>query len=446
MRATSDRIHDLLKEVSLPAGSPSADQALLEVVGESDLVLIGEASHGTHDFYAERARLTRLLIDGKGFQAVAVEADWPDAFRVDRYVRHLGADATGEEALAGFTRFPRWMWRNRDTLAFVEELRERNASLAPQRRIGFYGLDLYSLHASTAEVIAYLDRVDRVAADRARQRYGCLDQFSDHPQVYGYLAATRWSLSCEDEVVQQLLDLRRSSMPRLPPDHPGDLVAHDDRFAAEQNARVALDAERYYRTMFSGRVSSWNLRDRHMADTLDDVRQHLTDTRGGAKIVVWEHNSHVGDARATELGDAGELTVGQLARERHGRDAVLIGFTTDHGTVTAASEWDGPARRIRVRHALPGSYERLFHECGLDRFLIPLRPHPPAGLDQARLERAIGVIYRPDTERQSHYVTCRLAAQFDAVIHLDETRAVVPLDHDPGWEPGELPETYPSAL
>ena len=419
---------------------------LLELVGDSRFVLLGEASHGTHEFYRERAQITKRLIREKGFTAVAVEADWPDAYRVNRYVRGRGDDAEAIDALAGFRRFPAWMWRNADVLDFVGWLRAHNDSAEPgSPKAGFYGLDLYSLHASMEAVIAYLDKVDPVAAQRARSRYACFDHYGEDTQAYGYAAEFGLGQSCENEVVTQLVDLRRAAAEYALRD---GRIAEDDYFYAEQNARLVKDAEAYYRTMYRGEVSSWNLRDRHMAETLDALVEFLGRKGPAAKVVVWAHNSHLGDARATQMGTQGEWNVGQLVRERDGQDAVLVGFTTHSGTVTAASNWGAPAERKSVRLALPGSYEALFHDSGLGRFLLTFRGGGQVSdaLRQPRLERAIGVIYRPETERASHYFRAILPAQFDAVIHIDRTRAVEPLECTAEWEAGEVPETFPSGV
>lgn len=427
-------------------GTDTDYDSLLERIGNARLVLLGEASHGTHEFYQARAKITQRLIREKGFTAVAVEADWPDAYRVNRYVRGVGEDATGNEALAGFKRFPVWMWRNTDVLHFVEWLRAHNLSLDPQaQQTGFYGLDLYSLHASIEAVINYLDKVDPEAAKRARYRYSCFDHYGEDTQAYGYAAGFRLSKTCEDEVVNQLIELQQHTAEYISRDGQ---VAEDEFFYAEQNARLAKNAEAYYRTMFSGRVDSWNLRDRHMAEMLDALIAHLDQWHGGAKVVVWEHNSHVGDARATSMGHEGELNVGQLVRERYARDAVLVGFSTYTGTVTAASDWDAPFERKWVRPALKGSYEALSHESGLKNFLLIFQNESNVvkALREPRLERAIGVIYLPQTERASHYFHARLPEQFDVTIHFDETRAVEPLDRTKLWETGEMPETFPFAM
>ena len=426
----------------IPLTGTDADlDPLLDRVGDRRLVLLGEATHGTHEFYAARARITRRLVEEKGFVAVAVEADWPDAHRVNRWVRGLD-DGDALDALAGFRRFPTWMWRNTVVRDLARWLRARNAGVPRERQAGFYGIDLYSLHASIAEVLAYLDREDPAAARVARERYACFEGFGDDPQRYGSAASFDVSQSCEDEVVRQLVELQRTA-PRA--DDP------DAFFHAEQNARLVINAERYYRAMFRSSVGSWNLRDTHMADTLDALCTHLGRPGAPAKVVVWAHNSHLGDARATELGTMGELNVGQLARQRHGDDRVLIvGFSTHAGTVTAAHDWDDPPRHMTVNESLAGSVERLLHDAGAavgtPNFMVDCAAPGAEPLDEERLTRAIGVVYRPRTERQSHYFGARAAAQFDVVLHYDETTAVHPLDPPARWPGAEPPETFPSGL
>ncbi|MGH7693617.1 MAG: erythromycin esterase family protein [Gemmatimonadaceae bacterium] len=435
-----------LREIARPLiGAPNDFNALLALVGDARLVLIGEASHGTHEFYRIRGEITKRLIRERGFTAVAVEADWPDAYRVNRYVRGGSDDPDAEQALAGFRRFPQWMWRNADVVDFVGWLRAHNDARQPAEHTGFYGIDLYSLHASMEAVVHYLRDIDPEAARRAAMRYGCFDRFGDDPQRYGYASSIGLSPTCEAEVVSQLVDLQRTAVEyakrdgRFPP---------DALFFAEQNARLVANAERYYRAMFDSRVESWNLRDRHMAETLDELLKFLGREQSAPKLVVWAHNSHLGDARATEMGQGGELNVGHLVRQRHGRQALLVGFTTYSGTVTAADDWGAPARRKTVRPALPESYEALFHEAGLGNFFIDLthRNASVSELRHPRLERAIGVIYRPETERMTHYFHAQLPAQFDAVLHYDTTRAVEPLERTGEWERSELPETYPTSL
>jgi erythromycin esterase-like protein len=426
-------------------GSTGDYDALLHTIGDARFVLLGEASHGTHEFYSERAEITKRLILERGFTAVAVEADWPDAYQVNRYVRGRGGDADAEEALRSFKRFPAWMWRNSVVLDFVGWLRSHNESRrADGREAGFYGLDLYSLFTSIEAVVQYLDRVDPEAARRARERYGCFDHYGREPQSYGYAAGFGAGEGCEDEVVKQLVELQQKAGDYASRD---GRAAEDELFHAEQNARLAVNAEEYYRSMFFGEVSTWNLRDRHMMETLERLAQHLERHGGTAKVVIWAHNSHLGDARATEMSARGELNLGQLVRELCGDDAALVGFSTHSGTVTAASDWGAPAERKRVRPGLPGSYEDLFHRVGLPGFLLPLKIDPEAAgaLRERRLQRAIGVIYRPETERLSHYFHAELPAQFDALLHLDVTRAVEPLEQTSGWERGEVPDTFPFA-
>jgi erythromycin esterase-like protein len=333
------------------------------------------------------------------------------------------------------------MWRNAVVVAFVEWLRAWNR--AAPGVAGFYGMDLYSLHASIQAVLEYLDKYDPEAARRARERYACFDHFGADPQNYGFATTFKGEEPCEDMVVKQLVELQRKHAELIRRDGH---VAEEEFFSAEQNARLIVNAERYYRAMFRGRAASWNLRDQHMFEMLNEIISRLESGRG--KVVVWAHNSHLGDARATEMAEHGELNVGQLIREHFGERALLIGFTTHSGTVTAASNWDEPAECKRVRPALTDNYEELFHTVGIPCFWLNLRPAGQASelLRKKRLERAIGVIYRPETERQSHYFYARLADQFDAIIHLDETQALEPLERNAEWERSELPETYPSAL
>jgi erythromycin esterase-like protein len=423
-------------------GTLADHDALLDAVGSATFVLLGEASHGTHDFYHERAQITKRLVTEKGFSAIAVEADWPDAYRVNRYVRCEGDDRDANAALSGFERFPTWMWRNTVVLDFVEWLREANSARTPENRTGFFGLDLYSLFNSMEAVVKYLDQVDPEAATRARYRYSCFEHFGEDSQAYGYAASFDLSRSCEDEAVNQLVDMQRRAMEYL------KQTRGDDSFDAEQNARLVKNAEEYYRSMFRGRQSSWNLRDTHMAGTIDALVSYLARRGREPKVVVWAHNSHLGDARATEMGARGELNVGQLVRQRYGAEAFLVGFTTYTGTVTAATDWDDPGERKRVRPALPESYELGFHETGIPRFFVDLRGaalNTPI-MSKPRLERAIGVIYRPETERVSHYFRADMPRQFDAVYHFDETKAVEPLELPERWHDGEPPETYPTGF
>ena len=443
---------DLLSRAAIPLGNgKGGSDALVDLVGDARIVLIGEASHGTHEFYAERAAITRRLISERGFSAVCIEGDWPDAHRVHEYIQGFSDDASAEEALSGFTRFPTWMWANDVVRDFVDWARAWNVERPVAERAGFYGLDLYSMFTSMHSVLEYLERVDPMAARRARQRYACFDHFDEDSQSYGYAVAARMAEPCEQEAVRQLVDLRVHERHYLQQD---GRPARDLFFSAEQNARLVANAEHYYRSMYHGRASSWNLRDRHMADTMDAILDHLESTGRSSKIVVWAHNSHIGDARYTDMKRRKELNLGQLARERHGDATRLIGFSTHTGTVTAAHDWDEPGVQYRVRPSLEGSWERVFHETaaqvGADGYVVRIRGEADVerALSGWRLQRAIGVVYRPETERASHYYDVQLGKEFDAMIHIDTTsaiRAITPGEH---WERGvrEPAETFPTGL
>jgi protein-L-isoaspartate(D-aspartate) O-methyltransferase len=430
-------IPELIRRAAEPLPGPDeADFACaFDRFAEARVVLLGEASHGTSEFYQARAAVTRRLIEEHGFTVVAVEADWPDAASLDRYVRDRPPPPHAEPP---FRRFPAWMWRNTDVEAFIERLRAWNLARAPDARTGFYGLDLYNLSGSIRAVLDYLDQTDPEAAQAARERYGCLTPWAHEPQTYGRMALTAGYKSCEAAVTRMLTDLLSRQL---------DYAASDgDRFLdASANARLVKNAEAYYRAMYYGAAESWNRRDTHMFETLCAI----LDARGtGAKAVVWAHNSHIGDASQTEMGQVrGELNIGQLCRERFGEGAALIGFGTHGGTVACADDWDGPMQVKTVNPSRPDSYERLAHDSGEGRFLLDLREGHSDALRQRlmepRLERFIGVIYRPDTERWSHYVPCILPRQFDAFVWFDETRAVTPLVTR--TKPGEN-ETYPFGL
>jgi erythromycin esterase-like protein len=426
-------------------GAPSDFDTLIQRIGEKRFVLLGEASHGTHEFYRTRAAITKILVAEKGFHAVAIEGDWPDSYRVHRFVTGASDDPDATDALGGFRRFPTWMWRNADVLDFVGWLRAFNDASPPQGRRGFFGMDLYSLYGSMQAVLAYLDRTDPEAARRARQRYACFDHFGEDTQQYALLTGLGVDPTCEREVTSQLVEMQAGTMRASGTSAGGR--DEEEVFSAEQNARVVKNAEEYYRKMLSGGISTWNLRDRHMVDTLDALAERLSRRVGRAKIVVWAHNSHLGDARATERSRFGEWNVGQLVRERHGDDAFLVGFSTFDGTVTAARDWDAPAERRSVRPALAGSWEAMFHAVEPAPFMLFTdRSDTGRALRQSRLVRAIGVVYRPETERLSHYFNARIGEQFDAILHFDKTRAVEPLERLPAWESGEAPETYPFAV
>ncbi len=395
---------------------------LLERIGDAHLVLIGEASHGTSEFYRMRAEITKGLIRSRGFLVVAVEADWPDAAAVNRWVQSdRPILATGSDTRV-FRRFPTWMWRNHETLRFVEWLRERNAELRGERPpVAFHGLDLYSLFTSIQAVLEFLDRVDPGAARVARHRYACLTPWETDPAAYGRAAVSGRYRVCEREAVAMLSDLMARRLDYAERD--GESVLD-----AVQNARLVADAERYYRSMYYGANESWNLRDQHMFDTLESL---LAFHGEGTKAVLWEHNSHLGDASATEMGLRGQLNVGQLCREKYGDAAFLIGFGTDHGTVAAADDWGAPMQVMNVRPSHPESYERLCRDAEIPAFFLHLREPDRAELrlelETPRLERAIGVVYRPDTELQSHYFHASLPHQFDEYVWIDDTRAVRPV-------------------
>ncbi len=409
-------------------------EPLLHRIGDARVVLLGEATHGTSEFYRFRSRLTQALIERLGFTDVAVEADWPDAARVDHYLRHLDRPLAEWRA---FARYPTWMWRNVEFLDLVEWLREHNSRASMEDRVGFFGLDLYSLYTSIDSVVGYLERVDPDAAEVARERYGCLSGWESDPATYGRAAVTGAYEDCEDEVTGILRDLLDKRLDYARADG-------DEFLDAAANARLVKNAEQYYRAVYSGSRRSWNLRDTHMFETLQGL---LSRRSGAAKVVVWAHNSHLGDARFTEMGSRGQHNIGQLCRQALGGDVYSIGFGTDRGTVAAADRWGGPMRIRDVRPSHPGSYERLFHGSGVGAFLLPLRrPHVPevrAALLEPRLERAIGVIYRPETELQSHYFQAVLPRQFDEYVWLDETHAVTALAarHVEG-----MPETFPFGL
>jgi erythromycin esterase-like protein len=422
-------ISALVSKSAIPLNGSKGDyDALMKLVGDARFVLLGEATHGTHEFYRERARITRRLVEEKGFDAVVLEADWPDAYRVNEYVHGRGKDASAEQALSGFTRFPQWMWRNRDFLDLVTQFRSHNdARPANALRVGVYGMDLYSLSDSSKAVVEYLTRVDPAAGARGRQRTECFRHYGDTPERYGSDVASGVRRSCEKEAVALFQEMeQRMSAWRARPKRERD----DHLFSAYQNARVVKNGEAYYRLSYEGGFNPWNWRDSHMAETLQEISRYEEAVRGEkAKVVVWAHNTHQGDARMTEMGEKGELNVGHLMRKFHDGASVLVGFTTYTGEVLAASEWGAQGRKMKVRPALAESYSGLFHQAGVPNFLLILRGGGAVAdaLAEPHLERAIGVVYLPQSERQSHYFEARLSKQFDAVVHLDVTHAVEPL-------------------
>lgn len=414
----------LISEAAHPLTGNERDyDPLMELIGDARFVMLGEATHGTHEFYRERARISRRLIEEQGFDAVVLEADWTDVNRVNQYIQGEGKDNNAGKSLSDFMRFPRWMWRNTDFRDFVSSLKTINKNSANTNRAHIYGMDLYGLSNSMRAVINYLKQADPEAERRARKRYSCFSRFREQPQLYGLEVVNKTTRSCQKDVQQQFDELLRlTTMP--------EINKTDELFNAIQNARVVKNAEAYYRAIYQRNISSWNLRDQHMAETLEAIASHH-ETKSGkpAKIVVWAHNSHQGDARMTERAQVGEHNVGQLIRQRYGDDSVLVGFTTYTGYVRAAREWGGYDERRKVRPALEGSYSGLFHKTGIPNFLLVLRGGKVSeALASNRLERAIGVIYLPQTERTSHYFYAKLSKQFDAVIHFDVTTAVMRID------------------
>lgn len=414
----------LLRRHALPLAGPGDTRPVLAAIGDARTVLLGEATHGTKEFYRLRAEITRRLIRTRAFDAVVVEGDWPAARRADRYAQGGdGGDRDAAQALSGFAGFGNWLWRNTEVRDWLDWLRAHNQGVAdPLRRVGFYGFDLRSLGSSAAAVVRYFERVDPAAAERARARYACFEGYAERPERYARAANLDLAPPCRGPAIAQSEELDAGAEPRA-------RDAADALFEARHNARIVRDAEAYYRAGSQGRAAAWNLRDTHMADTLDRLREHLTRQRGRpATIVVWAHNTHVGDARATSSAAEGELSLGQLVRQRAARpeDVALIGLTTHAGTVTAARDRGEPPQRLALRPSLPGSVERLLHDTGLPAFVLPLRDRPalrPA-LAEPRAHRAVGVVYRPDAERASHYTRTALAEQYDAVVHIDRTQAL----------------------
>jgi erythromycin esterase-like protein len=420
-----------------PLADPSDLDPLIASLGNARVVMLGEASHGTSEFYSWRAAITRRLIEEHDFRFIAVEGDWPDCYRVNRFIRGFpdgGADA--RSVLRGFERWPTWMWANEEVVALTDWLRAHNEQLRPAARVGFYGLDVYSLWDSMRRVIEYLDDVDPEAARRARAAYGCFDPYRDDVQEYA-MAASLLPASCEDEAVAMLRELR------------GKAGAYREDgaegwFDAEQNAVVAKNAERYYRTMVRGGAASWNVRDNHMQETLCRLLDHCG---SGARAIVWEHNTHIGDARATDMAAAGMHNLGQLARQHWGADDVsLVGFSTHRGRVIAAGEWGAPLESMPVPPAREGSWEDVLQRAaGADRLLLSSEVQEVPEAFERRGHRAIGVIYHPGRERWGNYVPTVLPARYDALLYLEETRALQPL-HVPPAPDHEPPETYPSGM
>jgi erythromycin esterase-like protein len=399
-------------------------------------VLLGEASHGTSEFYTWRTEISKRLIAEKGFSFIAVEGDWPDCYQVNRFVKGRHQATNARDVLHAFDRWPTWMWANREVVALAEWLRDNNLGKSEERQVGFYGLDVYSLWDSMRAVTDYLERVDPQLAATARRAYNCFEPYAEDVQDYARATALV-PTSCEDEAVSVLRQLR-SKAPEFRED------GREAYFNAEQNALVARNAELYYRTMVRGGPSSWNVRDHHMVATLDRLMEHHGPQ---AKAIVWEHNTHIGDARFTDMARAGMVNVGQLVRQQHGQDGVvLVGFGTHRGTVIAAEEWGAPMERLRVPVARRTTFEEEMHDANVGDALLVFDGTDNGGvpgLQEPIGHRAIGVVYDPDAERWGNYVPTIMARRYDAFLYIDETRAVDPL-HMAVKVDGEAPETYPS--
>jgi erythromycin esterase-like protein len=400
---------------------PNDHDPIVAAARDARFVLLGESTHGTHEYYRERARISERLIRDLGFGAVAIEGDWSSTWRVNQYVRGLGRDRTAEQALSGYKNFPQWMWRNAEFRDFIDRLRTWNLAQPPERRVGVYGMDVYDLFDAQDAVVAYLRRVSPEAAERARREYRCFASYNRSSHAYGE-ASRRESRSCEEEAAAVVAEVRR--IPR-----PDTAAEAEEHFAAVRAAASVAGGEAYFRTVYAGSMA-WNVRDQQMARNVEEIAEHVGRQAGRTgKVAVWGHNTHAGDARATFAANRGELNIGQLMRQRHGNAAFLVGFFSYVGTVMAAPDWDMPARVYDMRPALPGSYSDVFHSSGVPAFTLILRGNKDLvrQFREPRLERAIGVVYRPETERQSHYFEARISDQFDAILFFDRSKAVTPL-------------------
>ena len=444
---TSEKLIRLLNTSISPCQvtDPHFCEKLSELIGDARLVLMGEATHGTREFYQARIALSQYLIQNKGFQAIAIEGDWTSVYPLHRFCQGAAEIAEIHKAFSGIKRFPRWMWRNTTIVGFLEWLKIRNSmAKIPAEKVAFYGLDLYCLHDAAQAVIDYLKIYHPEAMNEAIRRYACFDHVGGKLEHYGYLVKTKFKESCVKEVTAQLLEMQRLVYQNI----GASLEDKERQFYALQNARVVKNAENYYQSLFEPHHVTWNIRDQHMADTLQNIIAHLESIHNvPAKVIVWAHNSHVGDARATEMSYHNEINLGQLVRERFGKETFLLGFSTATGTVTAASKWNGEAHIKKVQLPLPGSYEWLFHQAKDEDFILNLRDDKPliTLLKSSQLQRAIGVIYLPESERDSHYYFSHLPNQFDAIVHLDKTHAIVPLDLE-SKQASDLPDTYPEGL
>ena len=421
---------------------------LFELVGDASIVLLGESTHGSHEFYFERSQMSKALIEKKGFNVICIEGCWPESFRVNRYIRNWGDDREAIESLRDFKQFPSWMWANADILDFVGWLRDYNDSGSSNfSQVGFYGLDLYSLHKSAHEVLSYLKDIHSDFLERSKELYKCIDQMGHDTQSYAFSATLGLVRPFENDVKAQYREFLQHTENYL--ESISDPHRREEYFSAVQNSRIVCSAEHYYRTLLRSDVSSWNIRDRHMADTVEQVAQFYRDQELVPKILIWAHNSHIGQARGCDMGQRGEINVGEILKDRHGKQVVSIGFTTHSGTVTAASNWAEHSQKHTVIPALSGSCEDLFHKVGIGDFFLNFRNSSSVSevLKDELLQRAIGVVYRPDSERISHYYFESLSVQYDGLVHIDHTRAVEPLENKSLWEHGlEAPETYPSGM
>ncbi len=415
-----------------------AYENILNEIGNAQIVLLGEATHGTKEFYEMRAEISKKLITEKNFNAITIEGDWPDAYQINNFITDDNF-SDPKESLSVFNRFPTWMWQNTEILKLIIWLKDFNKE--KKEKINFFGLDLYSMYKSVDVIISYLEKVDAKAADEAKYYYSCFEQFRRDPQAYGYYVFSQLSESCQNEVIQELKNLENLQWKLI----KEKKISQDDSFYLMQNAKVVKNSEIYYRSLYINEVNNWNLRDSHMMETLEEIIKYYN-KKGikKPKIIVWAHNSHIGNSAFTQMSLQEEFNIGQLVKEKFNNNSFSLGFTTYNGTVSAASNWDNPVERKIIRNALPESYEFLFHQIGIANFLLILNEKNliPKNL----LERAIGVVYMPQTERMSHYFYADLENQFDAVIHCDKTTALEPLEKTSKWIDGEVPETYPSGL
>ena len=405
--------------------------ALVSDIEDKSIVMLGEASHGTHEFYTWRSAISKRLIEEKGFSFIAVEGDWPDCYKINRYVK--GYKDTSDDirnVLLNFDRWPTWMWANWEVAALAEWLNQHNKKLPPDKKIGFYGLDVYSLWDSMYEMINYLDQEDPHAAMTVKRAIECFEPYQHNEQLYARYSLTKHS--CRDKVLALLKEIRMKAQFL-----DGDREAG---FNTEQNALIAVNAEKYYTSMMGFDNESWNVRDRHMMQTLDRLMKfHGKNAKG----IVWEHNTHIGDARATNMKRQGMINIGQLAREDYGEDKIyLVGFASHSGTVIAGDEWGAPMEELEVPAARPGSIEDILHkESASDRYILFSEGISEKMYETEIHHRAIGVVYHPETERMSNYVPSVLSKRYDALVFLDETSALHPLHMHPHNE--KVPETFP---